>query len=109
MKTTRFQYTFALLLTVLLLSIKFARADDDDDDNVLGEIVVDLIVGAAVGMCQENAVCNYYLSIITFVIIIITIIGWCAAGCRPCEYSSKDFRRGGTAYIGSRIGRSLVR
>ena len=42
------------LALLLVAQLDVARADDDDDDNVVGEIVVNILVGLVVGICAES-------------------------------------------------------
>ena len=100
---------FFFFTIVLFILPKFIRAEEDDDD-LLGEIIVDLMVGVAVSACETNAMCSAFMTIMTIAIIIISLIGCCINGCRcDDEYrpSRKSLRRVGTGAIGYGIGRSL--
>ena len=78
------------------------RAEDDDEDDILGEILVDILVGAAIAVCQSNAACNGLLTLVTVIFITISLIGWCLSGCEcDCEAPSRrQMRRAGTIGVG---------
>ena len=99
-----------LLFGICIISIKCVKAeyDDDDDDDILQEIITNLVLGSVVGMCQENVTCNYYLSIITTIVVVIMIINWCLAGCKCYKCTSKDCCRAITLGIGNSIGRTIA-
>ena len=102
---------FFFFTIVLAIMPKFIRAEDDDDD-ILGQIVVDLMVGIAVAVCETNATCSAFMTIVAIAFIIISLICCCINGCRcDDEYrpSGRTFRRAGTGAIGYGIGRSLFR
>ncbi len=86
---------------------KVVRAEDDDDDNILGELIIDMLTGAAVAACQSNASCNAILAITTFIFTIIALVGWCMTGCNcDCEAPTRrDMRRAGGMGLGYSIGR----
>ena len=104
-KNRNLKFILPVLFAILAFGIKVARAEDDDDDNIIGEIVTDLLVGALVGTCQSNEACNNVLGIFCMFFLFIALIMWCATGCEPCQPSGRDFRRVGTMYVGSRLTR----
>ena len=108
---SRFIYFVPLLV---LLSIKFAKVaayDDDDDDDMLGELVVDILIGIAGAACESSATCSAVMGTICMIVIAISIIIWMIEGCKcDCHYpSGRDFRRLGGVGIGYGIGRGMFR
>lgn len=103
LKNKNLKFIIPVLFAIFAFGIKVARADDDDDDNFLSEIVIDLIIGVAIGACQNNPTCDATLSIFCMVFLFISLICWCASGCEVSSPSRKDFRRAGTMYIGNRL------
>ena len=102
---------FFFLTIALAILPKFIRAEDDDDE-ILSELLTDLMVGVAVSACETNAMCSAFMTIVSFAVIIISLIGFCINGCRcDDEYrpSRSTLRRAGTGAIGYGIGRSLLR
>ena len=95
--------------TFLILAFTFVKpviADDDDDDNILGEIVVDLMVGAFVAACETSVTCSYYMNILAVFFMIVSIITCCinGPGSTMDEWgTSRNARRAGTAYMGYRL------
>ena len=63
-------FTFLFLLFTFVTSV---RADDDED--ILGELMTDLLIGAAVAVCESYATCNAILTVITIISILILICG----------------------------------
>ena len=101
---------FFFFTIVLFILPKLIRAEDDDDDDIIGEIIVDLIAGAAVAACETNAICSAFMTIVAIAFITLSLIGFCINGCKcDDEYrpTRKSFRRAGTGAIGYGIGRSL--
>jgi len=78
------------LMIIFLGFVVLKVAADDDDDDELSEFIVNFIIGLCVGMCQENPVCNYYLTIITIIATIIVIISWCIFGVEKPRYKRSD-------------------
>ena len=95
--------------TFLILAFTFVKpviADDDEDDNILGEIVVDLMVGAFVAACETSVTCSYYMNILAVFFMIVSIITCCinGPGSTMDEWgTSRNARRAGTAYMGYRL------
>ena len=104
-KNRNLKFILPVLFAIFAFGIKVARAEDDDDDNIIGEIITDLFVGAAVGTCQSNEACNAALSTLCMFFLFIAVILWCATGCECSSPSQKSFRRAGTMYVGSRLTR----
>jgi hypothetical protein len=94
-------YLFAFFIFVSVV-----RAEDDDDDDTIGEIVTDLLVGAALEVCSMHATCHFIMMIFGFLAFIIVVIGMCSGkiGCDEI-FNYRNARRGAT--IGA--GRGIVR
>jgi hypothetical protein len=107
---SRFIYLIPLLV---LLSIKCAKvaADDDDDDDMLGELVIDLLIGIAGAACETSATCSAVMGTICMIVIVISIIIWMIEGCKcNCQYpTGRHVRRAGGMGLGYGIGRSMFR
>ena len=69
----------------LLFATKFACAQEDDDDE-LAEIIGDILIGAAVAVCEANGTCAAFMSMCTIIFIIIGILGCICDGC--VDYSA---------------------
>jgi len=95
-------YYLPFVFMLFLFCTKVVRAEDDDEDDILGEILVDIMVGAAIAVCQSNAVCNGLLTLVTVIFITISLIGWCLSSCEcDCEAPSRrQMRRAGTIGVG---------
>ena len=99
-------------LCALLFATKFAYGwDDDDEDDEFAEILGDIIIGAAIAVCQESVACSAFLNIMTTLFIIIGLIGWLCSGCDcNCDrLSDRQIRRGlriGGAYGATRLWRN---
>jgi len=107
---SRFIYFIPLLV---LLSIKCAKvaASDDDDDDMLGELVIDLLLGVAGAACETSAACSAVMGTICMIVIAISIIIWMIEGCKcDCHYpTGRDVRRIGGIGLGYGFGRSIFR
>ena len=96
-------------LCALLFATKIAYGWDDDEDDEFAEILGDIIIGAAIALCQESAACSGIMTIITLLFIIIGTIGWLCSGCECERPSNKQIRRGiriGGAYGATRLWRN---
>ena len=104
LKNKNLKFIIPVLFAIFAFGIKVARADDDDDDdNFLSEIVIDLIIGVAIGACQNNPTCHAKLGMFCMVFLFISLIYWCASGCVISSPSRRGYRRAGTMYIGNRL------
>ena len=100
-------YYLPFVFMLFIFCTKVVRAEDDDDDDILGELIIDILAGAAVAACQSNAACNAVLTIITLIFVIIALISWCMDGCKcDCEAPTRrQRRRAGGMGIGYGLGR----
>ena len=98
------------IFTFLLFTMKFVIATDDDDDDIAGEIVTDLIIGAGVAICEEFVVCKLVMIIMGFVCAIMVLIGLCSGEIR-CEdiCNRRTARRSFTSGVGYGVTRSFRR
>ena len=95
------RFTYILFFLSLLGHGAFAN---DDDDDVVGEIISDLFVGAALAMCEHYAWCQMLLitAVVAFVVVAAIIFistGECLCSCP----SRKNIRRSATVYGGYRL------
>lgn len=95
-------YYLPFVFMLFIFCTKVVRAEDDDEDDILGEIIVDILVGTALAVCQSNAVCNGLLTLLTIIFITFSLIGWCLSGCEcDCEAPNRrQMRRTGTIGLG---------
>jgi hypothetical protein len=85
--------------------VSVARAEDDDD-NIIGEIITDLLVGAAIEVCSMYATCRLIMVFFTFTALIIIVIALCLGeiGCKDI-FNCRNARRGATMGAGGAIVR----
>lgn len=85
-----------LFLSLFVFKLAYGYSDEDDEDDILGEILVDMMVGVAIAVCETSVACTQIMHIIGTIVILITLISWICNGCR-CETPTKrDVRRGAT-------------
>ena len=99
------------IIPLLILFIKFQIIiATDDDDNILGEIVVDLMIGAGISICESFVFCRLMMVFVGFVSLIAVLIGLCSGEIR-CEdiCNRRNARRGFTSGIGYGVARSFRR
>ena len=100
-------------LCTLIFAIKFAYAsNDDDDDDGFVDILGDLMIGVAIAICQESAVCFAFMHVISVLFIIVGFITWSCGGCGDkFEWpSKKQITRGlriGGAYGATKVLRNI--
>ena len=77
----------------LLFATKFAYGNDDEDDD---DIIVDIMIGVGLALCQESAACSGIMTIISIIILTTGLIVWICEGCKcDCEKpSGRDIKRG---------------
>lgn len=106
MKISRNFIIYAIF--TLLFATKFAYGIDDEDDD---DIIVDIMIGVGLALCQESAACSGIMTIISIIVLTIGLIVWICEGCKcDCERpSNKQIRSGfriGGAYGATRWLRS---
>lgn len=84
--------------------VSVARAEDDD--NIIGEIITDLLVGAAIEVCSMYATCRLIMAFFTFTALIIIVIALCLGeiGCKDI-FNCRNARRGATMGAGGAMVR----
>ena len=93
-------------LIAMLFMIKFIMVFAEDDDDIMGEIIVDLFIGAAMEVCSHYATCSIIMSITFMAILILTLIGCVLGMIEPGDVvNSRNVRRMSTHYIGRRLVR----
>ena len=90
-KNRNLKFILPVLFAILAFGIKVARAEDDDDDNIIGEIVTDLLVGALVGTCQSNEACNNVLGIFCMFFLFIALICGAPPDANPVSHPGEIF------------------
>lgn len=107
MTCVRIRY-FHILSFILFLITTFhtVRGNDDDDDNIIGEIVIDLMVGVGMSICEQYATCQAFMTIIA----IMSLVFLCFA-CLAGELTAGDIcntrngRRAATVGVGYGMAR----
>ena len=84
--------------------------DDDDDKNILGEIVIDLLIGAGLSICESFVFRKAIMLFVCFIAFITVLIGFCSGeiGCEDI-CNRRNARRGFTSGIGYGAARSFRR
>jgi len=97
------------VFTFLLFATK-CIATNDDDDNIVGEVVVDLMIGVGMAICDEFVMCKLFMMMMGFVCAIMVLIGLCS-GEISCEdiCNCRNARRGFTSGVGYGVTRSFRR
>ena len=75
MKTIR-QFIPYLIFCFTLFAM--VRADDDEDSSILGELVVDLMFGVGMAICETSIMCS---GIMTFIGVIVLLMMLCTCLC----------------------------
>ena len=96
-------------LCALLFATKFAYGIDNDEDD--DTVIVDIMIGVGLALCQESVACSGIMTIISIIILTTGLIVWICEGCKcDCESpSDRDIKRGlriGGAYGATRWLRS---
>ena len=95
------RFTYILFVLSLLGCGTFA---EDDDDEFVVEIISDLLLGAALAVCEHYAWCQMLLITVALAFIVIAIIMFISTGECLCKCpSGKDLRRSATVYGGYRL------
>ena len=90
-------------LIMMLIILQPVFGEEEEDGSIIGEIVVDLMVGAFIAVCETSATCNSFMNIVAALFVVVFLIGCCVNG--PGECRTKDVRRGATVYAGYRLAR----
>lgn len=95
------------LLIAMLFMIKFIMVfAEEEEDDIMGEIMVDLFIGAAMEVCSYYVTCSLIMSITFMAILILTLIGCVLGMIEPGDVvNSRNARRMSTHYIGRRLVR----
>jgi uncharacterized membrane protein YjfL (UPF0719 family) len=104
---------------IMTSSVMAETYDEDDEWEEVREVMVDLFVGAMIGMCEQNATCTYIIDTIALVTIwcSIALVIWAlitfsaedwedAFSKRP---SPKNCARGFKRFATVQLGRSMVK
>tara|TARA_B100000925_G_C21895825_1_gene424940 strand:- start:214 stop:540 length:327 start_codon:yes stop_codon:yes gene_type:complete len=62
-----------LIYAIVFLTLLSQVRGEDDDDDILGELITDIMVGAAVAACETSAGCNGLLTIISFISVLFVL------------------------------------
>lgn len=104
--TVKILFIFTIMLTILP---KFIRAEDDDDD-FLSEVVIDLMIGGAIAICESFHLCHMFITAVTVITIISLPFCLCAGIISPSGLcSERNARRGITNGIGYGATRAFMR
>jgi len=87
--------------------MKFVAADDDDD---AVEIVVDIMIGFGMAICEEFVACKLFMIIAGLTGVLMMIIGLCS-GEMSCEdiCNRRTVRRSFTTGVGYGVARTFRR
>jgi len=72
---------FIYIIHLIILFAKFQMiiaTDDDDDKNILGEIVIDLLIGAGLSICESFVFRKAIMLFVCFIAFITVLIGFCS-------------------------------
>ena len=64
--------SFILLTMVFMIPV---MADDDDD--IVTEIIIDLVVGMFIAVCETSTSCTYFMYIVSIFVLFILLISCC--------------------------------
>ena len=103
-KNTITQIFFIFTIFIAIFP-KFIRAEDDID----GEIIIDLMVGVGMAICETSEACSSFVSIVVIITLICLPFCLCAGVIEPGDICNKtQGRRGLTTGIGYGVARSLI-
>ena len=106
MSKSRFYWLFASLFFVMKFTTVIARDDDDD----LGDVVVDLMIGAGMAICEEFVACKLFMIIAGLASVLMILIGLCSGEMSCNELCNRrTARRGFTTGVGYGLTRSFRR
>ena len=106
MSKSRFYWLFAFLFFVM----KFVTVTATDDDDDIGDVVVDLMIGFGMAICEEFVACKLFMIIAGLAGVLMILIGLCS-GEMSCEdiCNRRTARRGFTTGIGYGVARTFRR
>ena len=79
---------------------------ENDDDDIMGEIIVDLLIGVAVEICSHYTTCSAIMTIIVIISLIVMFIGCMLGNIQLGDVINRRVvRRIGTQYVGRRFAR----
>lgn len=94
------------LFMVFFLGFFITKTVAKDDDNIAAEIAADLMIGVGIAICEEFVICKSFMLMITFIFVIILLIGLCAGEITCSDLcNGRNARRGITATAGYRLVR----
>ena len=99
-----------LIYAIVFLTLLSQVRGDDDEDNLLGEVLVDVMVGVAVAACESSVACNGFLSIIAFITLMLVLCTCICGSDRDREEmwnSMPSGRRFASTGAGYAIGRRM--
>ena len=104
---TKSRFIYIIPLLILITKFTLVAADDDDDD-IIGELVVDLLVGVAMSICESFVMCKIMMMVAGLISLTIVLMGLCSGeiGCEDI-CNRRTARRSFTTGIGYGIGRSM--
>ena len=101
---------FIALIFIAYKTIRVAAWDDDDEDDIIGEIIVDMIVGAGMAVCEQYATCRLMMTIITLASLVFVCVGMCVGFIDKSDVCNKrTVRRGLTTGGGYYAARGILR
>lgn len=97
-----------LIYAIVFLTLLSQVRGDDDEDNLLGEVLVDVMVGVAVAACESSVACNGFLSIIILISFIL-ILCTCICGSDRDRQELWDSMPSGRRYVSTGAGYAIGR
>jgi uncharacterized membrane protein len=96
------------LSTFLFFVMKFVTVTATDDDDDLGEVVVDLMIGFGMAICEEFVACKLFMIIAGLVGVLMMLIGLFSGEISCDEFCNRrTARRGFTTGLGYGLTRSF--
>ena len=100
-------------MSLIFLFSKFnyvTASSDDEEENFVVEIIGEIILGAAISICESYATCNYIMTIFVLFTVMIVLIGLCMGDIECADICNRrTARRTLTIGTGYSIGRRLRR
>ena len=91
---------YLVLFCFLVTPVAVKGYDDDDED-----WFTDVAVGFAVGLCDANATCGYYLGLFSMCVCVVVAVMWCVGvwAPEPRDLTFKRVGRTGGGYVAGRV------